>query len=173
MGKVINLFADASTTSKSSIPKLNQNTLYILIGLPGSGKTTYANKCFHSKDILIVSSDQIRQQITGSSSFNKGDTAPTLQIAQKIIQEALESGLNVVWDATNIYKKWRKDFIKIAKKNNAKVVAIVFNTPVSICVKRNNERTVEKQVPNEIIVEMSKASLSIDKREGFHEVIYI
>ena len=47
-----------------------KNRLYILIGIPGSGKTYYANKFLNKTNTVIVSTDEIRKELTGTYKFS-------------------------------------------------------------------------------------------------------
>jgi len=51
---------------------MNKPNLYMLIGIPCSGKSYYAEKEFKSKNIKIVSTDEIRIELTGNRKFDQG-----------------------------------------------------------------------------------------------------
>ena len=93
--------------------------------------------------------------------------------AKEIIKEALVRGLDVVFDATNTNKKYRMNIISIAESNNCKAMAVVFKTPLNVCIRRNSMRNIERKVPEDIIIAMSKYDWNISKLEGFEEVIEI
>lgn len=128
--------------------------LYILVGVPGSGKSYYAEKtaaALHN-DSVIVSSDQIRKELFGDEASQQ-DNAAVFRIFHKRIDTYLAEGKTVFADATNITLKARKPIIEIGKKHKSKIFARVFNIPVEECIKRDAERarTVGEAVINKMI----------------------
>lgn len=177
MGKVIEFSKFKSKNNDNKIINAttdsSNNRLYILIGIPCSGKSTYAaNIILKKPNALIIATDEIRKKLTGTYKFSLDSNKMVFDIAKKMIDEALKQGFDVVFDATNTNKKYRNSIISIAKRNNFKIFAIVFKTPLKICLKRNSKRSLEKIVPEDIIVAMSKYA-DISKLEGFEEVIDI
>lgn len=159
---------------KISNSSLYKNSVYILIGIPNSGKSTYAdNLILNQSDFIIVSTDEIRNKLTGTYEFSLEFNQIVFEIAKKKINNALMRGFNVVYDATNTNKKYRKSIINIAKKNNAKTIAVIFKTPLTVCLNRNSMRNIERRVPEDVILAMSKYDSNISKLEGFEEVIEI
>ena len=83
----------------------------ILIGIPASGKSTFAkNFVFSHKDYKIVSTDDIRWKLFGNPSI-QGNPKRIFAIAYKEIISYLNSGHNVIFDATNISRNNRANLI--------------------------------------------------------------
>lgn len=165
-GKIISL-----PTVKDIIDKGTE--LYIMIGIPCSGKSTYVKKHFNCSNTIIVSSDQIRKELTGTYKYSMSDNDFVFALAEYNIEQALSKGYNVVFDATNTILNYRRKVLDIGKSFNSHIVALVFRTPASVCLARNSKRTYEIKVPDEIIINMSSFNSNIDKSEGFDEVIFI
>lgn len=110
--------------------------MIIMVGYPGSGKSTIANTIFEEafcKDIpyKIINRD-------------------TLKTIQKCIKEtitALKYNMSVIIDNTNPSKESRKIFIDIAKKYNYKVKAIIINTSYLESLHRNYYRHIKYNKP--------------------------
>lgn len=86
----------------SGIPKLE-----ILIGLPGSGKSTYAKEEHESNsNSVYLSSDKIREELYGNESI-QGNPVEVFTLMQSRAIEALKSGRDVFYDATNLTRKDR------------------------------------------------------------------
>ena len=68
----------------------------------------------------------------------------------------LDAGKSVIIDATNMYPKTRKDFIKIAKEKSANTMAIVFEATKSDLIERNMNRGKSggRNVPEHVIDSM-------------------
>lgn len=147
-------------------------TLYMLIGIPCSGKSTYAKE-LSLKDprALIISTDEIRKEITGKYAFSSDTNEIVFDIAKETLRNSLMQRNTVIFDATNTNKKYRKSILDIAKKMQVKVIGIVFKTPIMECLKRNSLRSLERRVPEDIIFMMSKYDSNISKSEGFDQVI--
>lgn len=162
-----------STIQKREFNVIPRNRLYILIGIPGSGKTTFAKKYLNKINTVLVSTDEIRKKLTGTYSFSTKTNERVFTTAKRIINDSLLNGFDVIFDATNTKKEYRKDFIKIAQDTNSDAIAFIFNTPLSICLKRNSARITEKRVPDDIIIKMANSNLNVGNNEGFSEIHYI
>ena len=137
--------------------------LYTMVGLPASGKSTFANK---HKECVIVNTDDIRQELLGDwKNQDKGDLI--FKVAFERINEALESGHDVIFDATNVQRKYRKKIFQF----NAEHIAVYMNVNAEECKRRNALR--EHKVPDEVIDRMSYKLQVPTKEEGFKEVIYL
>ena len=101
------------------------NTLYITVGLPGSGKSTYAKEFIKGKEIEYLSSDSLRA-VYGKDENDQSVTSIVFGHIKRKVDEFLKDGKNVLVDATSVNRKERSDYINTAKKYGAKVVAIVF-----------------------------------------------
>jgi len=129
-------------------------TLFIMVGISGSGKSTYAKAIElqlkqKGSEVGIVSTDEIRGEICGGNQSDQSKNSEVFKIAHSRIEEILSLGVNVIFDATNLARDDRKIPIKIARENGAKVVAIVLNTPLTVSIERN--RTRERVVPTPVI----------------------
>ena len=119
--------------------------LFMLIGLPGSGKSTFArnkvkfydNTCNETK-LVIVSSDDIREELYGTRSCQK-DPARIFEIAHERVIEFLEQGWDVIFDATNITRKNRISLLKKIPAYIEKFAQICW-APISTCIERDLKR---------------------------------
>ena len=138
--------------------------LIILIGLPGSGKSTWAKE----QKVGVLSSDEIRGLLSGDEN-NQQINAKVFGTMRHLLRQRLDLHMPVtVIDSTNIERKWRKPWIKIAKQKGAQVEAVFFDTPVELCKQRNQRR--DRVVPNEAIDEMAAKLKPPSKDEGFDQI---
>ncbi len=150
------------------------NTIYITVGLPGSGKSTYAKNFIKGKDIEYLSSDELR------AVFGKGEDDQTVtplvfgHIKRKV-DEFLKDGKNVMVDATSVNRKERSDYINTAKKYGAKVVAIVFKMDRQGLIDRNKKRGEQggRVVPDWVIDKMLAKFEEPSYSEGIDVMIYV
>lgn len=121
--------------------------LYITVGIPASGKSTFAKRFAKINYAKYISSDQERERVTGSESNLSKD-----KIVWEMLRNDVDFSLkrcNVLFDAVNGSKKSREWLIQTAKENKASTHVLYFDTPLDVCLKRNSERG--RQVPHYII----------------------
>ena len=93
----------------------------MLVGLPGSGKSTYAEK-MRENGFHIHSSDSIREELTGDATSQDKNTDVFNEL-HKRIKDDLKNGISCVYDATNISMKRRKSFLEELEKYDCKKYA--------------------------------------------------
>lgn len=142
-------------------------TLYMLIGIPGSGKTTLRDR-MNQDDIkkYYVSSDEVRFAFFGDEN-NQNNNNFVFDYINAFTKLHLSNGISVIYDATNISAKRRKETLELFKDIPNRSVAIFFNVPLETCIERNNNRT--RVVPEEVIRRMFKNIEPPTKDEGFDE----
>lgn len=127
------------------------NTIYIMCGLPGSGKTTTAlNILKENKNALWVSSDSVREGLYGSEEI-QGNPKEVFTEVDRLVQKALDEGHDVVYDATNISKATRRN---IMNKFDAEYICVYCNAELDTCIQRNDSRI--RKVPHKVIKRMYK-----------------
>ena len=147
--------------------------LIILCGLPGSGKSSYADSYKTVDDAIcngitvIHSSDAIREELFGDPSF-QGDNAKVFELMRKRTQEDLKAGKTVIYDATNVTRKARKSAIACAHPTNDTIECHVIWAEPEECVRRDNLRA--RKVGSEVIDKMLRRWQSPWLDEGFDKV---
>ena len=108
------------------------NKLYVLVGVPGSGKSTWVQNQEWAKDIPVVSTDRFveayakEQGKTYSEVFEEYmPIAVRLMANQALICQA--NKLDVIWDQTSTTVATRAK--KIRMLPNYYKIAVVFKTP--------------------------------------------
>lgn len=139
-------------------------TFTMLVGLPASGKSTYANE--NGDDALWLSSDNLRQEIYGDIN-DQTDPAMIFQEMAKRTKEALKDGQSVIYDATNISRKKRKGLLQQLPKGVHKKV-VYMTTPFKTAVTFNHVR--ERTVPYDAIKRMYKNLQVPIFSEGWDEI---
>lgn len=144
-----------------------ENIFIMMVGLPGSGKTTYANKYAEEIDALVISSDDVREQIFGDVN-DQGHNSELFDIIHNMIIESLRCKQNVIFDATNIVMKHRIALLKKIKEIKCVKKCYIMATPMEDCYINNNSR--ERKVPNEVIENMYKRWQTPAEFEGWDEI---
>ena len=130
------------------------NKLFVMIGIPGVGKSTIAEKIAINEPAIIVSSDVIRGELYGDESV-QGDPAKVFRIVHENVKHYLGKGCNVIMDATNINSKKRAAFLREVNKvcPDCQKIAVVVVADKDTCVSRDlfRERTVGWEVIERMI----------------------
>ena len=149
-----------------------QPKLFMLIGLPGSGKSTFARNRVKFYDdcnktrLEIVSSDDIREELYGTRSCQK-DPAIIFEIAHERIINSLKQGCDVIFDATNITRKNRASLLKKIPAYTEKFAQICW-APISTCIERDLKR--EFSVKADVIWKMAYKFQMPFYDEGFDHI---
>ena len=141
--------------------------LFIMVGFPRSGKSTWIKE---NSNYLVVEPDWIRREILGHQ-FHKPAEPIIWLIADSFIRIALSQGQNVVLDGTNLLPFIREKYITLAKGMNASVIAIWVDTPMEVCVERNNRSVEGQKLPHNILVSKEEGFVPPSKDEGFDSII--
>ena len=150
---------------------MNKPSFIMMVGLPGSGKSTYAKTLtLDGKPYIIHSSDKLREELYGDAAI-QGDNNKLFTELHKRIKEDLRHGENVVYDATNIKKKNRIAFLRELEDIPCHKDCIVMATEYKACVYNNEHR--ERKVPPEVIRRMFLKYQPPHESEGFREIIYV
>lgn len=131
--------------------------LIVLMGVPGSGKTTWASRMF-AGGADYVSSDHIRHELFGELVQDQNDLV--FGLFHYRILRALQRGHTVVADSTALDKTARLKLIDIADYAKASVQLVWF-ADWKEAVARNKERQGSKRVPADVMERMvNKHTLS-------------
>lgn len=129
---------------------MNKRTLIMMIGIPGSGKSTIANQISDSYNIPVVSSDRVRFHLYGNESI-QGNYNEVFDEVYRQINKWIDYGI-CIYDATNTRKMWR--YTAIAKTLPTEVVYIVVDPGIEKSLKQNADR--ERVCPEHVIHRMYK-----------------
>lgn len=145
----------------------------ILVGPPGSGKTTWGKYYAESRGIVRLCPDEFRAKL-GTSEDDQSVSAAAFGMTRSAMINALDAGKSVMIDATNMYKKRRKEFLDIAHSKGVQTMAIVFEATKETLMDRNKKRGVAggRNVP-ENVIDMMLAKYQRPEQDEFDVVQYI
>lgn len=149
--------------------------LYMLIGVPGSGKSTWIENQDWTQDIPVVSSDRFIDYYAAKEGKTYNDVfADYVKIATKLMDNQVEickaNNTNIIWDQTNTSVKSRK--AKLAKLEGYKKIAIVFKTPEKEELDKRLAQRVGKHIPTHVMESMIANLEMPSEEEGFEEIWY-
>ena len=149
--------------------------LIIAVGLPGSGKDYeyYNNNCRETEEVIMVSSDKIREELYGDASVQT-NPAKVFQIMYDRTVATLAKNQNVYYNATNLVAKRRKALIqnirsdKRLSKIDIQIIAYLVVPPYEVCFERNSKR--DRVVPQYAMERMFKSFEPPHKSEGWDTI---
>ena len=136
---------------KKPIQSIKMNELIILIGIPGSGKTTYYLNNYEGTHLHI-----------------NLDTLKTRGRETAIFKAAVDTNTDIVIDNTNITREKRKKYIDYVKNKNYTIVAIHFIEEPETCIQRIQSRL--RKVPAGIVHQFHKEIEKPSFDEGVHTI---
>jgi protein phosphatase len=114
-----------------SVPELS---LVVLIGVSGSGKSTFGRANF--KPTEVISSDFCRGLVSDDEN-DQSATPQAFELLSYIVGLRLAAGRLTVVDATNVQPDARKKLVALAREHDVLPVAIVLDMPERLCLERN------------------------------------
>ena len=130
-------------------------TMAIMIGIQGSGKSTFCKKYLSNYQRVNL------------------DTLHTRNKEKNFIEKCFENNENIVIDNTNSRIEDREKYISRAKMMNYKVIAYFMQSIIKDCIERNNKRTGKELVPTQAIAHTSNILQIPSYYEGFDELYYV
>lgn len=144
-----------------------QMRIAVLVGLPGSGKSTYLTQL----GVTGLSSDAIRGLLADDET-DQTIHDRVFQTLRYLLRQRLAIGRPVTYiDATNLTVEERRPYIGIGKSHGCDVEAVFFDVPLEVCRARNARR--HRMVPEEAMAKMAAKLEPPDVAEGFSRVTAI
>lgn len=151
---------------------LPRDAMVVLIGISGSGKTTFASRNFRSTQVL--SSDALRAAITDDPNAQRA-TDDAFDLLDRIAEMRLRRGRITVVDATNVEEWARRELLALARRHRRPCVAIVLDPPLETIVERNARRA-DRPRPRAALARQAnwlRDSLASLPHEGFDAVHHL
>ena len=148
-------------------------TAYILVGVPGSGKTTWVRNQKWASDCVYVSTDRFVEQYarrvkkTYSEVFDNYMPRAVKRMAAQVVR-AREQGQDIIWDqtSTTLASRARKFYML----PDYHMIAIVFPTPDQNELKRRLDNRPGKIIPQDVIDKILSDWEPPTEQEGFAEI---
>lgn len=139
-------------------------SLIILIGLPGSGKTTLIESGF--KDAIVIRPDDYVGCEDNGWTPHKAILAWSQ--ADEIFEKLLKSDEDtVIFDAMFLSPSTRYKYIRKAKDAGVHVSAVFLDTPYSVCLVRNMTRPDYRKIPDDKMEKFAELLKPPSSAEGF------
>ena len=133
-----------------------RNSMILLIGIPGSGKSTF----FQRK----LAADHVRVNL---------DTLKTRNREARLIDACFAEGKSFCVDNTNLTREDRAKYIAKAKANGWQVVGYFMKSVVKDCIARNEQRDGNARLPARAVAAMSNRMELPSRDEDFDELYFV
>ena len=152
---------------------MKQNKLYVLVGVPGSGKSTWVKEQDWAKDCAHISTDQYVEEWAASVGKTYSEVFEEyMPIAVSRMAGAVNGaksiGKDIIWDQTSTTVASRKRKFNMLPDYYA--IAVVFETPSRIELRRRLDSRPGKEIPWVIIEGMLASFEMPTEEEGFKEI---
>jgi predicted kinase len=148
---------------------------YQLVGVPGSGKSTWVAEQDWALTCAQVSTDKwveiYAKEVGRTYSEVFTDFMPTaVDLMAKEVVAAREAGRDIIWDQTSTTVKSRaRKFNMLPGYDH---IAVVFETPSRLELKRRLASRPGKEIPDAVIEGMLASFEMPTEEEGFKEIWY-
>lgn len=172
------------------------NKLFVLVGPPAIGKSTYTKNTLAQLNPVIISRDEIVEQVSKKNGMTYNEYYKKLNdpsvkhladeiettLQNKFIQ-AIQNKNNIVADMTHMNKRSRKKTLALAQANEYEKVAVVFKFEKEMIphlqkISKIREMELQqkgqiKMIPDHVFEEMIEHFEPVDTAEGFDTIVHI
>jgi predicted kinase len=154
---------------------MSNPTLYMLVGVPGSGKSTWIAQNFPDMTgCYVASTDRLLEiyalmrNVTYNEVFKDNiDYANKAMMTH--VKDVVMYGYNIIWDQTNLTPKSRASKLAAVPKTYRKI-GIFFPTPETEELYRRLDSRPGKTIPEHAIQQMINCLKQPTIAEGFDEI---
>ncbi len=131
-------------------------TLNIMIGIQGSGKSTFC-KSFFASNTVRINLDELK----------------TRHREKTLFENSVAESKCIVIDNTNPTVAEREKYIAFAKASGYKIVGYFMQSILKDCIERNEQRTGKEKIPRCAIAATSNKLQMPSYCEGFDEIYFV
>ena len=114
--------------------------LVVLSGLPGTGKSYFAERLARRVSFLIVGSDRMRKALVSRPRYTRGEHSRVFAACHRLIEELLGEGRRVIFDATNLTDGFRQGAYDIAERTGVPLSVVWFTAAPEVVRARLDRR---------------------------------
>lgn len=151
--------------------------LYVMVGVPGAGKSTWIAEQKWKDDCVVVSTDEFvedyAKEVGATYSEVFDDYMPrAVELMSEKVVRAREAGKDIIWDQTSTTIATRAKKLRMLPDYHA--IAVVFRPDKDTVMRRVIARgTSGKVIPNHVVHKMMDNWEEPTEEEGFKEIWYV
>lgn len=112
-------------------------SLLMMVGLPGTGKSSVVEKLQKRVSCVVVSTDNIRLLMRNKPTYTAAEMMLVYEVCYSIIEARLKQGQRVVFDASNYLAARREHLKKLAQRAGA---------PVAVCYVQAGQEVIRERL---------------------------
>jgi predicted kinase len=112
-------------------------SLLMMVGLPGTGKSSVVEGLAQFMPFVVVSTDNIRLHLRNQPTYTAAEMMLVYEVCYSIIESRLRDGQRVIFDASNYLAARREHLMKIGQRAGA---------PVAICYVQAAQETIRERL---------------------------
>ena len=132
---------------------LNKPLLLVLYGLPGAGKTTFARQFCEAVQAVHIQADRIRAELFEKPRYDKAENQVVDHLVDYMMQEFLNAGVSVVYDAEVVRSGQRRVLREVARKAHAQYMLAWFQIDVESSfgrISKRDRRTIDSKYARDL-----------------------
>ncbi|MBM4441400.1 MAG: AAA family ATPase [Candidatus Rokubacteria bacterium] len=110
--------------------------LVVLVGPPGSGKTTLRRALAERLPVAVIDGDAFREHLVGIPDYSFRESQRLARAVRALIGELLDQGCTVVLDDSNLTEWERQPLYTLADLHRARLVLVQVTAPVNVIHER-------------------------------------
>lgn len=115
--------------------------LIVMVGLPGTGKSHLSRDLAARTPAAIVESDAVRKTLFPHPTYRGQEHYLVFQRAYALVEEVIGRGISVIFDATNLIERHRKELYRIADRHGARLIIVLVQAPAEVVRRRLEARS--------------------------------
>jgi predicted kinase len=155
---------------------MKQKTLVVMVGIPGSGKSTVIKALKDKSDAFVYSTDAlVDAMVAKGTSFNDA-FKPAKKEMNLRFDAAIKNGRDIIWDQTNLAPGKRKNILtRTPPEYRRECVCFAKpRDPIHINILRQRvEQRSERDIPAHVMDSMFDAYRRPDLDEGFDKITFL
>lgn len=128
--------------------------LVVLVGLPGTGKSLFAEALHERTGAVVLESDDLRKRLVGRPTYSAEESRRLFETIHGAIDRLLEAGAAVVLDATNLAEREREPLYAIAERRGARLILTRLVAPGGVVRERLTRRQEEADTRSDADIEV-------------------
>jgi predicted kinase len=110
--------------------------LVVLVGPPGSGKSTLTHALAERLPVVKIDGDRIRDELFAAPDYSFGESQRVGRAVRALIGELLDQRITVVYDDSNLTEWERQPLYTLANMRNVRLVIVHVTAPVGVILDR-------------------------------------
>jgi predicted kinase len=135
--RIDTLLDDLNCTLPDSPVVRAGGSLLMMVGLPGTGKSSVVNALQTMMPFVVITTDQIRASIRQSPVYTAAEMMLVYEVCYGLIERRLQGGQRVVFDGSNLLAARREYLQNLARR---------CGSPVAICYVQASQAVIQQRL---------------------------